>query len=96
MYVATVNIFTTAPQPVLLFDPRIHDTFESWADLMCEHYAANGLEVPNSNTDWQAWARGMLSIDVFTNSAVPNPDIYENWYDWVNATIGALNAGGNA
>ena len=93
---ATANFFTTAPQPVLLFDPRIHDTFESWADLMCEHYAANALEIPNSNTDWQAWGRGMLAIDVFTNSAVPNPDLFENWYDWVNAAIGALNAGGNA
>jgi len=93
--VATANFFTTAPTPILLYDPRIHDTFVSWADLMCEHYAANGLETADANTDWRAWARGLLAIDIFTNQAVPTPDIYDNWYDWVNATIGALNVGGN-
>jgi hypothetical protein len=63
---------------------------------MCEQYADSGLEITNANTDWKAWARGLLTIDDFANSAVPNPDLFENWYDWVNATIGALNAGGNA
>jgi hypothetical protein len=32
----------------LLYDPRYH-TFESWASLMCEQYAANQLEIPTSH-----------------------------------------------
>jgi hypothetical protein len=90
-----VAILNANSQP-LLYDPRIHPTFESWADLMCELYAGNALEIPNSQTDWRAWASGLLAIDIFTNQAVPMPDAYENWYDWVNATIGTINAGGNA
>jgi len=89
--VAILNLNT---EP-LLYDPRVHATFESWADLMCELYADNGLEKPNPQTDWKQWAEGLLAIDVFTDQAVPNPINYENWYDWVAATIGSINAGGN-
>jgi len=80
----------------LLYDPRVHATFESWADLMCELYASNGLEKPNPQTDWKQWSEGLLAIDIFTDQAVPNPRNYEKWYDWVIATIGSINEGGNA
>jgi hypothetical protein len=42
----------------LLYDPRYH-TFESWASLMCEQYAANQLEIPNEHTDWKMWGNGL-------------------------------------
>jgi hypothetical protein len=42
----------------LLYDPRYH-TFESWASLMCEQYAANQLEIPNQYTDWKMWGNGL-------------------------------------
>ena len=79
----------------LPYDPRVHPTFESWADLMCELYAANGLDIANPSTDWKQWGNGMLAIDIFTNQAVPTTDSYDNWQDWVNAVIGTMNSGGN-
>jgi hypothetical protein len=37
----------------LLYDPRYH-TFESWASLMCEQYAANQLEIPTCSNRLEA------------------------------------------
>jgi len=65
----------------LIYDPR-HHTFESWASLMCEGFAANQLEIPGPTTTWQGWAVGVKSIDLFTNSQVPDPYAYANWDEW--------------
>jgi hypothetical protein len=82
MFVATSNAF--------VYDPRYH-TFESWASLMCEQYAAQQLSIPTADTDWQQWGQGLLAIDVFTNEAVPNPAQYDDWQDWAAALLGAMN-----
>ena len=74
----------------LLYDPRFH-TFDSWASLMVEQYAANQLEIPTAQTDWRLWGNGLKAIDVFTNEAIPNTDEYENWFDWAEALLAAIN-----
>ena len=74
----------------LLYDPRYH-TFESWASLMCEQYAANQLEIPNEQTDWRLWGNGLKAIDIFTNEAIPDTDEYENWDQWAEALLAAIN-----
>jgi hypothetical protein len=74
----------------LVYMPGYH-TFESWAALMCEQYAANQLEIPNENTDWKAWGNGIKAIDIFTNEAIPNTDDYEEWQDWVEALLASVN-----
>jgi hypothetical protein len=74
----------------LVYDPRYH-TFESWASLMVEQYAAQNLEVPNERTDWKVWGNGLKAIDVFTNEAIPRTETYDNWYDWAAALLGAVN-----
>lgn len=74
----------------LVYDPRYHD-FESWASLMCEAYAGQQLSIPNKQTDWKEWAAGLKGIDVFQNEAIPGPYIFENWQDWVEAVVGAVN-----
>lgn len=74
----------------LVYDPRFH-TFESWAALMVELYAAQQLEIPTSQTDWKLWGNGIKAIDVFTNEAIPSTDNYENWFDWAAALMGAVN-----
>lgn len=79
-----------ALNPALIYDPRFH-TFESWASLMCEQYGAQNLEIPNANTDWKAWGDGLSSIDVFTNEAIPRTDQFEDWYDWAEAMVNAVN-----
>lgn len=73
-----------------LYDPRYH-TFDSWASLMCEQYAANQLEIPIGSTDWRLWGNGLKAIDVFTNEAIPDTDQYENWNDWAEALLASIN-----
>ena len=74
----------------LLYDPRYH-TFESWASLMCEQYAANQIEIPSSTTDWRIWGNGLKAIDVFTNEAIPDTGVYSNWYEWAEALLASIN-----
>ena len=76
--------------PPLIYDPRYH-TFDSWACLMCEQYAANQLSIPTPTTDWKEWGNGLKAIDVFTNEAIPNTDEYDDWADWAAALLGAMN-----
>ena len=74
----------------VIYDPRFH-TFESWAALMCEAYGGQNLEIPGPTTDWKGWATGLKAIDIFSNESIPGPYIYENWYDWAQAVVGAVN-----
>jgi hypothetical protein len=76
--------------PALVYDPRFH-TFESWASLMVELYAAQQLSVPSSDTDWKAWGSGLLAIDVFTNEAAPNPNQFDDWQEWAEALVATVN-----
>lgn len=74
----------------LVYDPR-HHTFESWACLMCEAYAANQLEIPGPDTTWQGWASGLKAIDVFNNEGIPGPYIFGDWQEWAQAVVNAVN-----
>ena len=74
----------------VVYDPRFH-TFESWASLMCEAYAGQQLVIPDSRTDWKQWAAGLKAIDVFVNEGIPGPYIYNNWWEWAAALVGAVN-----
>jgi len=74
----------------LVYDPRYH-TFESWASLMVEQYAAQQLAIPDENTDWKEWASGLKAIDVFTNEGIPGPFIYDDWQAWAEALVNAVN-----
>ena len=79
-----------ALNPAQIYDPRYH-TFDSWASLMCELYAAQNLEIPNQLTDWKTWGNGLSAIDVFTNEAIPRTDQYNDWHDWAEALVAAVN-----
>jgi hypothetical protein len=74
----------------LVFDPRYH-TFESWASLMCEQYAAQQLAIPDAQTNWQDWAAGLKAIDVFTNEGIPGPFIFDDWQEWAEALVNSVN-----
>jgi hypothetical protein len=45
----------------------------------------------SADTDWKLWGNGLKSIDIFTNEAVPDTDNYQNWYDWAEALLAAIN-----
>ena len=74
----------------LVYDPRYH-TFESWASLMVEAYAAQQLQIPSSEDNWQSWAVGMSGIDIFSNQGLPNPYLFGDWQSWAEATVNAVN-----
>lgn len=74
----------------LIYDPRGH-TFESWASLMVEAYAAQQLEIPNERTDWKLWGQGLLAIDIFGNEAIPNAMLFDDWQSWAQALVNAVN-----
>jgi len=79
-----------ALNPALIYDPRYH-TFESWAYLMVELYGAQNLSIPDAMTDWKIWGNGLGAIDVFSNEAIPMTDNFENWMDWAQALVAAVN-----
>lgn len=73
-----------------VYDPRFH-TFDSWASLMCELYATQQLEIPTPQTDWKVWGNGIRAIDVFANEAIPMTDSFNNWQDWAQELVNAVN-----
>jgi hypothetical protein len=79
-----------ALNPAQVYDPRYH-TFESWASLMVELYAAQQLAIPDQLTDWKVWGNGLSAIDVFSNEAIPRTDQYNDWHDWAEALVAAVN-----
>ena len=74
----------------LIYDPRTK-TFDEWAQLMVEAYGGQNLEIPDDEEDWKSWAVGLTGIDIFVNEAIPNPYIFENWEDWAEELVGAIN-----
>jgi hypothetical protein len=85
-----MSVATNALNVALIYDPRNH-TFESWACLMCELYAAQQLEIPTNQTDWKTWGRGIQAIDVFSNEAIPTPSAFNDWQEWAQALVNAVN-----
>lgn len=79
-----------ALNPAQIYDPRFH-TFDSWAALMCELYAPQQLEIPHATTDWRKWGNGIRAIDVFANEAIPMTENFDNWFDWAEALVNAVN-----
>lgn len=78
----------------LVYDPRGH-TWDSWASLMVEAYAAQNVSIPSGEQNWKDWASGLKAIDTFTNEGIPGPYIYNNWQDWAQALVGAINEKAN-
>ena len=76
--------------PALVYDPRGH-TFDSWASLMCELYAAQQLEIPSALTDWRIWGDGIRAIAVFANEAIPMTDNFDDWQEWAEELVNAVN-----
>ena len=74
----------------LVYDPRWH-TFSSWADLMCEAYAQQQLQMNVPEENWKDFAVGMKAIDVFQNEAIPSPYLFDRWQDWAEAVVNAVN-----
>ena len=58
---------------------------------MCELYATQQLSVPDATTNWKDWGAGLKAIDVFTNEAIPGPYQFDDWQEWAEALVNAVN-----
>jgi len=58
---------------------------------MVELYGAQNLSIPTSTTDWKEWGAGLKGIDVFTNEGIPAPYIFDDWQQWAEALVNAVN-----
>jgi hypothetical protein len=74
----------------LVYDPRYH-TWDSWASLMVEAYAAQQLSIPTDEAQWKDWAAGLRGIDIFVNEGVPSPYEFDNWQDWAVVLVNTVN-----
>jgi hypothetical protein len=74
----------------LIYDQRYH-TFESWSSLMVEAYAGQQLQIGVPEAQWKDWAVGLMAIDLFQNNALPSPNLFEDWRDWVDSIRNAVN-----
>jgi hypothetical protein len=74
----------------LIYDQRYH-SFESWSALMVEAYSAQQLTIGIAEEQWKDWALGLMAIDIFQNEALPSPNLFGDWRDWVDAIRNAVN-----
>lgn len=74
----------------LVYDPRFQ-TWDNWSSLMVEAYAAQNLQISVPEEEWKNWAVGLKAIDIFMNESIPEPYLYENWQDWAQALVNAVN-----
>jgi len=58
---------------------------------MVEAYGGQQLAIPGEEAEWKNWAVGLKAIDIFANEGIPGPYIYENWQDWAEALVNAVN-----
>lgn len=73
----------------LIYDPRYH-SWDSWASLMCELYAAQQLSIPTGEDQWRQWAMGLKGIDTFAKEDVPDPYGFAQWYEWVEVLMDSV------
>jgi len=74
----------------LIYDQRYH-SFESWSSLMVEAYAGQQLAIGIPENQWKDWATGLMAIDIFQTEALPSPNLFNDWRDWVDAIRNAVN-----
>jgi len=71
------------------YDPR-HQTWDSWASLMCEAYATQNLSIPDGEENWKGWAAGFVGIDLFAKDAMPDPYNFDDWQEWAVSVVNTL------
>ena len=74
---------------MITYDPR-GMTWDQYCKLMEELFASNQLgHVPEER--WRDWVDGMNGIGYFVQSGVPDHRLFDNWQDWAEAVVNAVN-----
>ena len=74
---------------MISYDPR-GMSWDQYCKLMEELFASNQLgHVPEEK--WRDWVDGMNGIGYFVQSGVPDHKLFDNWQDWAQALVNAVN-----
>lgn len=67
-----------------------NSTWEDWNGNMLHFFGEEPLPyVPELS--WQDFGQAMLGLPTFSSYAIPSPERYEDWRDWVGDLITVIN-----
>lgn len=65
-------------------------SWEDWNGYMLHTFGEEPLPYVTEE-DWQDFALNVAGLSTFSNYAVPDPELFEDWRVWVNMLIEAVN-----
>lgn len=66
------------------------EPWEDWNGSMLEYFGQEPIPYVTEE-NWKDFAQAMVGTSTFAAYALPGPDGYERWQDWVFAIIGLVN-----
>lgn len=67
-----------------------NEPWEDWNGSMLEYFGQEPIPYVVED-EWRDFAMAMIGTPTFANYALPSPDGFERWQDWVMAIIGLIN-----
>lgn len=65
-------------------------SWEDWNGNMLHYFGEEPLPYYNEE-HWQDFARSMNSLNTFSVFALPSPEGFDKWQDWVSSIIAVIN-----
>lgn len=65
-------------------------TWEAWNGDLLHYFGEEPLPMVDEK-NWQVLANAVCSLASFDNYGIPDPVTFEDWQDWVNELILAVN-----
>lgn len=65
-------------------------TWDNWNGNMLHYFGEEPLPYV-SEENWPQFASSMISLSTFSSYALPSADSFDDWRDWVEAIILAIN-----
>lgn len=67
-----------------------NEPWEDWNGSMLEYFSQESLPYVTED-EWRSFAYNMTGTPTFANYALPGPEGFSRWQDWVLAIIGLVN-----
>lgn len=67
-----------------------NEPWEDWNGSMLEYFSQEPIPYVTEE-NWRDFALSMTGTPTFANYALPGPDGFERWQDWVLSIIGLVN-----
>ena len=67
-----------------------NEPWEDWNGSMLEYFGQEPIPYVVEE-EWKDFAMAMIATPTFANYALPGPEGFERWQDWVMAIIGLIN-----